>query len=52
MIKDLDYLDRILYFEIQGVALFWWVVLLLIAYFVLSMTIEIIKKVRKQNELH
>ena len=49
MIKELDYLDRILYFQIQGIYLFWWIILLLIIYFFLDMIIAIIKKIMEKK---
>tara|TARA_R110000824_G_scaffold200552_2_gene384537 strand:+ start:1122 stop:1271 length:150 start_codon:yes stop_codon:yes gene_type:complete len=49
MIKELDFLDTILYFEIQGIFVFWWVVILLVLYFIIDNLINfiIIKRGKK-----
>ena len=50
MIMELDFLDRILYFKIQGIYLFWYIVLFLIIYFFLGIIIEIVNVRRKYNK--
>ena len=48
MFKDLDYLDRILYFKIQGMFVFWWFAILIASYFLIYLTIEIITIKRRK----
>lgn len=46
MVNNQDFLDKILYFKIDGIFVFWWVVILLVLYFIIDNLIDFIIIIR------
>ena len=50
MFEEYSYIDRILYFKVGEMYLFWWFVFHLVVYFIFCMAINIIDEIIKVKE--